>query len=73
MPFGPQGLYRRIPTLCWQAAPQVERVLAQAPAGARVVDSYVGPYTSIDRDVEIIGSEVEHSILLAGASVRDLV
>ena len=25
-----------------------------------------------DRDVEIVGSEVEHSILLAGASVRDL-
>ena len=35
-------------------------------AGARIVDSYVGPYTSIDADVEVVGSEVEHSILLAG-------
>jgi glucose-1-phosphate thymidylyltransferase len=40
--------------------------------GARVVSSYVGPYTSIDRDVEVVGSEVEHSILLSGASISHL-
>jgi glucose-1-phosphate thymidylyltransferase len=55
---------------------KLERSLVRGPAvigaGARIIDSYVGPYTSIDRDVEIVGSEVEHSILLAGASVRDL-
>jgi glucose-1-phosphate thymidylyltransferase len=39
---------------------------------ARIVDAYVGPYTSIDRGVTIERSEVEHSILLAGSSVRDL-
>jgi glucose-1-phosphate thymidylyltransferase len=54
----------------------LERSVVRGPvviaAGARIVDSYIGPYTSIDRDVEIIGAEVEHSILLAGASVRDL-
>ena len=54
----------------------LERSVVRGPAviaeGARIVDSYVGPYTSIDRDVEIIGSEVEHSILLEGASVRNL-
>ncbi len=59
-----------------EAGAKLERSVVRGPAiigaGARVVDSYVGPYTSIDRDVEIIGSEVEHSILLAGASVRDL-
>ena len=59
-----------------EAGATLERSVVRGPAiigdGARVVDSYVGPYTSIDRDVEIIGSEVEHSILLAGASVRDL-
>jgi glucose-1-phosphate thymidylyltransferase len=58
------------------AGAKLERSVVRGPAiigaGARVVDSYVGPYTSIDRDVEIVGSEVEHSILLAGASVRDL-
>ncbi|MET0823496.1 MAG: glucose-1-phosphate thymidylyltransferase [Solirubrobacterales bacterium] len=59
-----------------EAGAKLERSVVRGPAiigaGARVVDSYVGPYTSLDRDVEIIGSEVEHSLLLAGASVRDL-
>ena len=59
-----------------EAGAKLERSVVRGPAiigaGALVVDSYVGPYTSIDRDVEIVGSEVEHSILLAGASVRDL-
>ncbi len=51
MPFGPQGLYRRIPTLCWQAAPQVERVLALAPPGARVVDLGAGGRRISERTV----------------------
>jgi glucose-1-phosphate thymidylyltransferase len=54
----------------------LERSVVRGPAviasGARIVDSYIGPYTSIDTDVEVIGTEVEHSILLAGASVRNL-
>ncbi len=37
-----------------------------------VHDSYIGPYTSIDRDVEIGNSEVEHSIILAQSRVLDL-
>ena len=41
-------------------------------AGARITDSYVGPYTSIGERCAITGSEVEHSILLEGASVADL-
>jgi glucose-1-phosphate thymidylyltransferase len=41
-------------------------------AGARLSDAYVGPYTAIDRDVLITGSEIEHSIVLAGSSIRDL-
>ena len=54
----------------------VERSVVRGPAvigaGARIVDSYVGPYTSIGSEVEVIGSEVEHSILLTGSSVRNL-
>ena len=54
----------------------LERSVIRGPAiigeGARIIDSYVGPYTSIDAGVEIVGSEVEHSILLAGSSLRDL-
>jgi glucose-1-phosphate thymidylyltransferase len=55
---------------------KLERSIVRGPAiiGAdtRIADSYVGPYTSIDRGCEVIGSEVEHSILLAGASVSHL-
>jgi glucose-1-phosphate thymidylyltransferase len=54
----------------------LERAVVRGPAvigeGARIIDSYVGPYTSIDAGVEIVGSEVEHSILLAGSVLRDL-
>ena len=54
----------------------VERSTVRGPAvigrGARVVDSYVGPYTAIGDDVVIESSEVEHSIVLAGSSIRDL-
>jgi glucose-1-phosphate thymidylyltransferase len=40
--------------------------------GARIVHAYVGPFTSIGNDVEITDSEIEHSIVLEGSSVRDL-
>jgi glucose-1-phosphate thymidylyltransferase len=54
----------------------LQRSLVRGPAvigsGALIVDSYVGPYTSIDCDAEVIGTEVEHSILLSGVSVRNL-
>jgi glucose-1-phosphate thymidylyltransferase len=54
----------------------VERSTIRGPAiigrGARVVDSYVGPYTAIGDDVVIESSEVEHSIVLAGSAIRDL-
>ncbi|MET9076665.1 glucose-1-phosphate thymidylyltransferase [Streptomyces sp. NPDC004232] len=38
-------------------------------AGARIRDSYVGPFTSIDRDCAVVDSEVEYSIVLRGASI----
>jgi glucose-1-phosphate thymidylyltransferase len=41
-------------------------------ARARVRDAYVGPYTSIGEDVEIEGAEVEHSVVLPGASISHL-
>jgi len=54
----------------------LERTLVRGPAiiasGARIVDAYVGPYTAIDRDVTITGSEIEHSIVLAGSSILNL-
>jgi glucose-1-phosphate thymidylyltransferase len=41
-------------------------------AGVRLRDAYVGPYTSIGRDVIIEGAEVEHSIVMPEASIRHL-
>jgi glucose-1-phosphate thymidylyltransferase len=32
--------------------------------GSRVEDSYIGPYTSIANDCEIVASELEHSVVL---------
>lgn len=39
---------------------------------ADICDAYVGPYTSIGRDVVIENAEVEHSIILPGASIKHL-
>jgi glucose-1-phosphate thymidylyltransferase len=55
---------------------RLERSTVRGPAvigsGARLVDAYVGPYSAIGEDCVIERAEVEHSILLAGSSVRDL-
>ena len=59
-----------------EAGARLERVTVRGPAiigaGARLSDCYVGPYTAIAEDCVIEGAEVEHSILLAGSSVRGL-
>ena len=51
-----------------EAGAEIVRSTVRGPAiiGARtrVVDSYIGPYTSIASDCEIIDSELEHSVLL---------
>ena len=41
-------------------------------AGTRVVDSYIGPFTSIGPDCEIVGSEIEHSIVLAESRIIEI-
>jgi glucose-1-phosphate thymidylyltransferase len=41
-------------------------------AGARLRDAYVGPYTSIGEDVVVDGAEIEHSVVLPGASISHL-
>jgi glucose-1-phosphate thymidylyltransferase len=52
---------------------QIESTVIRGPvivgAGARVVDSYIGPYTAIGEGARVEGAEIEHSILLDGASV----
>jgi glucose-1-phosphate thymidylyltransferase len=39
-------------------------------AGSQVLDSYIGPFTSIGPYCLIADSEIEYSIVLAGASIR---
>jgi glucose-1-phosphate thymidylyltransferase len=55
---------------------RVERSTVRGPAvigaGSVITDSYIGPYTAIDQDCEVSSSEIEHSILLAGARVSHL-
>ena len=51
-----------------EAGAEIVRSTVRGPAiigeGTRVVDSYIGPYTSIANDCEIVDSELEHSVLL---------
>jgi glucose-1-phosphate thymidylyltransferase len=39
---------------------------------ARIVNSFVGPFTSIYHRTEIVNSEIEHSIVLADSRIRDI-
>jgi glucose-1-phosphate thymidylyltransferase len=41
-------------------------------AGCEIRDAYIGPYSSIHDGCAVIGSEVEHSILLPGARVENI-
>ncbi|MDO8671502.1 MAG: glucose-1-phosphate thymidylyltransferase [Dehalococcoidia bacterium] len=38
----------------------------------RIVNSFVGPFSSIDHDCLVINSEIEHSIVLDNSVIRDL-
>ncbi len=54
----------------------IERSTVRGPAiigqGTRVVDSYVGPFTSIYTDCVIDRTELEHSIVLEQCTIRDV-
>jgi glucose-1-phosphate thymidylyltransferase len=56
-----------------EAGAVLERAHVRGPAiighRTRVVDSFIGPFTAIDRDCVIEHSEVEHSVILAGSHV----
>jgi glucose-1-phosphate thymidylyltransferase len=56
-----------------EAGAEVKGSVVRGPviigAGTRVIDSYVGPFTSIERDCEIVDSEIEHSIVLADSHI----
>lgn len=37
-----------------------------------LTNAYIGPFTAIDRGSEVVNSEIEHSIILEGCSIRDI-
>lgn len=39
---------------------------------ARIVNSYIGPFTSVDRDCVIENAEIDRSILLEGCQIKDI-
>ncbi|MEO7134910.1 MAG: glucose-1-phosphate thymidylyltransferase [Vicinamibacterales bacterium] len=63
-------------TVVIEAGASVENSVIRGPAvigpGARIIDAYIGPFTSIGKDVEINKSEIEHSIVLEGSLIHDL-
>jgi glucose-1-phosphate thymidylyltransferase len=55
---------------------RLERTTVRGPAviggGAELTDTFVGPYTAIGADACLEGAEIDHSIVLAGACIRNL-
>ncbi len=53
---------------------RLERTTIRGPVviggGAEVLDTFIGPYTSIAADARLEGAEIEHSIVLDGASIH---
>jgi glucose-1-phosphate thymidylyltransferase len=41
-------------------------------AESEIIDSYVGPFTSIQKGCKIIQTEIEHSIILEGSEIRNI-
>ncbi len=41
-------------------------------ARTRLINSFVGPFTAIDRDCEIVNSEIEHSVVLERSRILDI-
>lgn len=63
-------------TVTVQAGARIENSVVRGPAiiGERTVirNAYIGPFTSIDHDSSIVGSEIEYSIVLDNSSVHDV-
>ncbi len=60
-----------------EAGAVIEHSVVRGPAiigaRARIINAYIGPFTSIMNDAEIRDSEVEHSIILEGSTISNLV
>jgi glucose-1-phosphate thymidylyltransferase len=54
----------------------LKKTIIRGPAiigeGSEVTDSYIGPFTAIGKSCTIVGTEIEHSIVLEGSEIRDI-
>jgi len=41
-------------------------------AGTRIVDSFIGPFSAVGDGCEVLGSEVEHSVIMSGSRVAHI-
>ena len=59
-----------------EAGAVVRRSIIRGPAivgaGTEIRDAYVGPFTSIEPRCRIVGTEIEHSIVLEGSEIVDV-
>jgi glucose-1-phosphate thymidylyltransferase len=57
-----------------EAGAEVVRSTVRGPAivgpRTRIVDSFVGPFTSVAADCEVVGSEIEHSVVLESSRIE---
>jgi glucose-1-phosphate thymidylyltransferase len=55
---------------------RLERTTVRGPAviggSAELIDTFIGPYTSVGPGARLDGAEVDHSIVLSGASIQHL-
>ena len=59
-----------------QAGAEVVGSVVRGPAvigeRTKIVDSYVGPFTAIAADCEVVDSEIEHSVVLQGSRIAGI-
>jgi glucose-1-phosphate thymidylyltransferase len=58
-----------------EAGAEIVRSTVRGPtiigSGTRIVDSFIGPFTAIDHDCEIVNTDLEHSVVWSDSTVCD--
>jgi glucose-1-phosphate thymidylyltransferase len=59
-----------------EAGAKIERSIIRGPvivgAGAHIIDSRIGPFTTIGKDVRVERSRIDHSVIMESASICDI-
>jgi glucose-1-phosphate thymidylyltransferase len=58
-----------------EAGAEIVRSTVRGPsiigARARIVDSFIGPFTAVDADCEVVRTDLEHSVVCSHSSIHD--